>query len=544
MRKLNKIIVGGALIMATVGSGCKKDWFNINQNPNQAVETNMVPNLVMPQALLNTANRSMVSYGFLGNWLGYWCPGANYAPNVEETSYNITTNFNQGLFGGLMDNAYDYAFMENSAVKLNATFYRGVAKIMKSHNFVQLVDLYNDIPYTEALKGIANLRPAYSSGQAVYEDAIKQIDSAIALIKGADISFNQDAQVADIMFGTGKKADFETVQKPLWVKFANTLKLRILMHQAGRTDRAGYIQTEINKIVAEGSGFLGSGTSASVNPGFTSSLPNSYYANFGFTLTGTQATDFWRANVISTDSLKTHSDPRLGYFYKQVVTPKGSNAEAFSQLGPDTYRGNRYGLSINNVQYPAHTANFVSQVGGIGAAGPVTAASSGIIKGFDMRAWILTSVESLFLQAEAIQRGWLAGDPEQAYKNAVKESFLWLNVGGSQAAASTAFDNWYAAATSSSDVRVVYSLAPNKLELLAYQKWTALNGIAFLEAWVDYRRFGNFPKFPLSVNPGRTSSTLPYRLLYPQRELDLNTVNVPQVGRKSGDQFTKVWWMP
>ncbi|MCP2937624.1 SusD/RagB family nutrient-binding outer membrane lipoprotein, partial [Salmonella enterica subsp. enterica serovar Typhimurium] len=63
-----------------------------------------------------------------------------------------------------------------------------------------------------------------------------------------------------------------------WVKFANTLKLRLLMHQASRADRAAYVQAEIAKIVAEGSGFLGSGEDAAVNPGFQQDKPNAFYA--------------------------------------------------------------------------------------------------------------------------------------------------------------------------------------------------------------------------------------------------------------------------
>ena len=92
-----------------------------------------------------------------------------------------------------------------------------------------------------------------------------------------------------------------------------------------------------------------------------------------------------------------------------------------------------------------------------------------------------------------------------------------------------------------------------------------MNGIANVETWTDFRRYtagapqtdpdpavyaagktgaGAYPYLDLSQNPGRTSAVIPMRLLYPQRELNLNEANVPQVGRKAGDQFTKIWWMP
>jgi len=536
MKRINKILLAGLVLTATFGSGCKKAWFDINKDPNNAVESNISPDLVTPQALLNTANRTGVSFGYLGHWLGYWAPGANYAPGVEEQSYNITTNFGAGTFGAILDNAYDYQFMQNSAKASGQPFYEGIARIMKSHNFAMLVDMYNNVPYFDALQGLDKIRPKYDDGKIVYEDLIKQIDTGIALIKGAVIAENLKIGNADIMFHGDQTQ---------WAKFGNTLKLRLLMHQASRPDRAAYITTEIAKIQAEGSGFLGSGEDAAVNPSFPADKPNAYYGAYGFNVQGNQATDFERANHIIMDSLKRDLDPRLGYFYKPVVTPIGSTAEAFSQLPPNTYRGNKYGLPIDNTTYPAHTANYVSQMGGIAVAGPETGASTGIVKGYNQDMWILTSVESAFLQAEAVQRGFLAGNAENSYVNAVRESFRWLNVGGSGASALATFQTWYNEADSNNVVSISYPDAPNKLKLLQYQKHLAMNGTNHLEAWTDYRRNGNYPSIPLSANPGRTSTTIPYRLLYPQRELDLNTANVPSVGRNSGDQFTgKIWWMP
>lgn len=546
MKRSNKSLLIGAFLVAAVGSGCKKAWFDVNKDPNNAVESNISADLVAPSALLNTANRTGVSFGFLGNWLGYWAPGANYAPNTEEQSYNISTSFQAGLFGAFMDNSYDYQFMEQKAASDKMTFYVGIAKIMKAHNFTQLVDIYNNVPYSEALKGLAVVRPKYDDAKAVYEDAIKQIDSGIAYIKAAVESENLNITSADVMF----HAD-----KTMWAKFGNTLKLRLLMHQANRADRASYITAEIAKITAEGSGYLGSGQDASVNPIFQSDKPNAYYANFGFTQTGTQATDFWRANVIAMNFLKNNNDPRLGAFYKPIVSSLPAGApEPFSQPTPNNYRGNQYGLGINNVTYPYQTANYVSQVGGIASAGSGSSSSVGLIKGYAQPMWIMTSVESLFLQAEATQRGFMAGNAEDAYKAAVLESFKWLNVGGSAAAATSAFNTWYNDQVSANNARVSWAANANasttevkdgsKLGLIAFQKYLALLGTLHLEAWTDYRRNGNYPVIPLSVNPGRTSPTLPYRLLYPQAELNLNTSNVPTVGRNAGDQFTgKIWWM-
>ena len=161
MKRINKILLAGLVLTAAFGSGCKKAWYDINKDPNNAVESNISPDLVTPQALLNTANRTGTSFGYLGHWLGYCAPAANYAPGVEEQSYNITTNFGAGTFAAILDNAYDYQFMQIGAKSRNQKFYEGIARIMKSHNFAMLVDMYNDVPYFDALQGLDKIRPKY-----------------------------------------------------------------------------------------------------------------------------------------------------------------------------------------------------------------------------------------------------------------------------------------------------------------------------------------------------------------------------------------------
>lgn len=516
--------------------GCSKDHLDINKDPNNAVESNMNAGVIIPAALVVTAQTNSNSYGFLNHWMGYWAAPANYSSNGEEQSYNITTNFGGGLFNGMLDNAYDYQFAELRATEANEPYFIGISKVMKSYIFTNLVDLYNNVPYSEALKGLEFIRPKYDDGKSVYEACMAELDLAIAAFKKAkaENKINANEKNSDIVFKGDDGA---------WIRFANTLKLRMLIHQANKSDRQSYITTEIGKINSQGGGLLNAGESANVNPGFIQNKPNPYYAAYGFTQTGTQATDFWRANATAMEFLKLSNDPRLSGFYKPVVTafPAGGK-EPFSQTSPLTFRGNQYGRPINNVDFPYQTANYVSQIGGISAAGPVTSSSVGIIKGFDMPLWLMTSAEAAFLRAEAVQRGWIAGDKEAAYKAAVLESFVWLNMGGSKAAATTSFNSWYMTQDENNNKNVSYAKADDKLKLVIFQKYLALNGIAPLESWTNYRSNGSFPAIPLSLFPGRTSQTLPVRLQYPQREYDLNVEAVQANG--TINQFTsKIWWM-
>jgi hypothetical protein len=372
------------------------------------------------------------------------------------------------------------------------------------------VDIYNNVPYSEALQGLKAIRPKYDDGKAIYEDLIKQIDTGIVLIKGSVESENINITNADIMFGGSKTS---------WVKFANTLKLRLLMTQSNRTDRASYIQAEMAKIVSEGSGFLGSGQDAAVKPAYTSDKPNAYYASFGFTPTGTPATSYYRGNVVAMNYMKVNADPRLSYFYKPIIAnPAQVTLEPLQTLPPNTFRGNQYGLPIDNSTYKFQAGDWVSQVGGIATAGAVTGASAGLVKGYNQPMWLITSVESAWLQAEAIYKGFLSGDAKAAYKNAIRESFRWLNVGGSTADADAAFNTWYDGQVTLANKNVDWDLntaAADKSRLIMFQKYLSMNGLGGLQVWTDFRRstggVAQTDPDPTKYAPGNPGSgTYPY----------------------------------
>lgn len=163
-----------------------------------------------------------------------------------------------------------------------------------------------------------------------------------------------------------------------------------------------------------------------------------------------------------------------------------------------------------------------------------------------MSDWLMTSIESKFLQAEAVYRGWIPGDKKQAYLDAVKESFRWLNVGGNSqipVLSDNIFNSWYAQQVSVKNPNVSWEDAPDKYKLIMYQKYVGLNGIQSEESYTDYRRNGRYPDVPLSSDPARAGNVVPIRLLYPLKEYDTNAENVKAQG--TVNVFTdKIWWMP
>ena len=143
---------------------------------------------------------------------------------------------------------------------------------------------------------------------------------------------------------------------------------------------------------------------------------------------------------------------------------------------------------------------------------------------------ILTDFESLFIQAEAAQRGLISGDAKSLYESAVTQSFIYMNLTAGAAAAYL----------SQSTGLVNFDLATDPKTLILTQKWLSLNGVAPVEIWTDYRRTG-IPTIRFSPDPGRVHDSPPVRLLYPQDELNVNNDNVTAVG--TIDPFTsKIFW--
>ncbi|HEX8331975.1 MAG TPA: SusD/RagB family nutrient-binding outer membrane lipoprotein [Segetibacter sp.] len=491
--KLRYIPITAVIILSTLG--CKKGHLDINKNPNAIVTSDITSSLILPFALHN-AGAQVTGFQWLNNWMGYWSPSGSFAPNTEESTYNITGNFGQARWDNTYNMLYDFHTVEQKAPQEGFPFYAGIAKVMKARYFQDLVDIFGDVPYSQAFQIDKFATPKYDKGEDIYKNLQIQLDSAINIFTKAAPS---QAATVDIMF-QGNTAK--------WTRFANTLKLRLLIRQS---EIPGFNpSTEIAKILSNG-GVLQSGENASVNPGYANEAgkQNPFYATVGFTATGAIASEIVRGNNHIITILKNTSDPRIGRFFKPAATPTNAN---------DPYVGTVYGSPSNDAFNGQKTST-------LGPGLNVSASQS---------QWVLTSVESLFLYAEAVARGWIAGNAQTAYENAVRESFIWLGVPNAVTAANTymannTIANWANAGATVSE----------RVKFIVYQKYIALTSINSLEAWSDYRRLNVPSNIPLSVNPGRIGTGLPVRLLYPTTESAVNSANVPG----SINQFTsRIFW--
>ncbi len=496
---MKKVIYYFLVLLLIAGTGCKKDFLDINDNPNSPTESSITPNLILPRALVATASRMATSYGDEAGWIGYWARSGTYGPNTEPESYNITNTFEANEWSGWYDILTDYNIMEIKATAEGQDFYIGIAKIMKSIGFMYLVDQYNNVPYSKAFDLAGNILPAYDKGEVIYADLLNQLDSAVNLIRNADISKNPGLEEADIMFG----GDVD-----MWVKFANTQHLKLALRESQVTGFNG--AAEVAKIVANGGGFLESDETASVQPGYTvdNGKQNPFWNSYKQLYTGDVADQFNRANNYVLNTFISTNDIRYQYFFSPAAVP----------LNGKTYYGYNYGEVIPNNDPKAANSSDV--------AGP------GLAKSATQPQWVITSVESLFMQAEAAQRGWLSGDPQTMYEDAVTESFIWLEVTNPVATA----DDYL----SSGESVVDWNAAADKINLIVTQKYLAMTGVNNFEAWADYRRLG-IPNVPLSLSPSRGTNHIPLRLKYPQDEYNYNNANVAAEGDPD-PQTSGIFW--
>lgn len=502
---MKKLILGISLASMLCATSCKKA-LDINDNPNDPTESSITPNLILPNVLHNTASLVATGYGFTARWMGYWARSGSFGPVTEEETYNITTTFGSSTSQWRLwyNTLYDVHVMEQKAIASGEAYYQAIAKILKSIGFMYLVDSYNNVPYSKAFDLSGNVLPAYDNGTDIYADMLNQLDEAVALIENTVVGNNTGISEADVMFGA---------EKLRWQQLANTQKLKLILRQS---EVAGFnAAAEIAEITANGKGFLPAGISANVQPGYLkdNNKQNPYWQAHKLSFTDDETDTYNRANNYLLNLYRNNDDIRYQYVFEPAVAPIGGN----------TYFGYDYGTTATNNPLAANS----SAVAGPGLARSATQAQ-----------WLFTSVESMFLQAEAIQRGWLPGDAQSAYETAVRESFTWLNVGGSAAAATQAADNYMASGNAIADWSQAASPAA-RIALIVTQRYLALVGINNFESWADYRRLG-VPNVSLSVAPNRAAS-IPVRLRYPQDEYNFNSANV--AAQNNPDPLTsKVFW--
>ena len=405
----------------------------------------------------------------------------------DESQYNMVT---RNIPDNIFRNAYREALrdmdeakkaidlLEEAAidpvVKANQM---AIIDINMAHIYITLVDIFGHIPFNEALDA-DNLQPVYDDQQDVYNGALNILDQAINSlnVSKAGISADQDP-----VYG----GDLSQ-----WLKFANTLKLRVGMRLA---DVDGTKSVSLVNAALAGGVFEDLSDNFEIDYQPQSPSTNPQYEDL--VLSG--RSDFVPANTF-VDKLNALNDPRRDVFFKDKIDGE--------------YVGGIYGDANSYTEF-SHLGDVMNEP--------------------DLPGTVINCSEVLFLLAEAAERGGYNTDmtAEEYYNAAIKESFLeW----GLDEAAADAYI---------AQPEVAYATAENGgswKQKIGVQMWISLFNQGF-EGWTTWRRL-DFTGF--NAPPGMSLADVPLRLIYPIQEATRNGANSKGAGERMGGDLasSKIFW--
>lgn len=486
------------LITALVVTSCN-DYLDVNENPNDpSIST---PSLTLPFAQRDLAWLNATSMTYLGQFFAYnWATPSNWSANQEFSRYTVNSNFYSIIFeqsyGSIFKNLTYVQNYTDPSGAIDYSAYKAIASTLKGFQYQYLVDLYGDVPYTEANQRSANITPKYDDAQTIYKAVIDDLTAAAKTALNLPVNAENPGS-QDIING----GDMEE-----WAKFANTIKLRMLV-RLSNTNQDAYIKEQIALINANGAGYITSNIVA--NPGYSANefKQNPFFGYFRAFSTGneTDRGDFTVASDYTINYLTTTNDPRLSRLYD---TPQNGGA----------MKGAPQATTLLGTGF---TSRDLSKVG------------PGLLIDHTQDQIIMSLPEALLLQAEAIVRGYIPGGDAGAkakYEEAIEVSFTDLGVEdpADEAALYLIQDR----------ANTSWNASPNKIEAIITQKWVALNGTSSIELWIEKTRTGFPANLPM---PAEGGGTRPVRLLYPGSEISRNSQNVPPQTAQSAFTDNPFW---
>jgi hypothetical protein len=215
-------IAGIIVILSITISSCKK-WIDtdINDDPNRPLEVTMP--LLLPSA------EGGIAYAMGGDlsrpaciWMQQIAGIANQPLAFDKyyfTQSDVDNVWKWGLYAGPLK---DLNGIMSKAQAEASPWYGGIARILMAYSIGTMSDLWNDIPYSDAFKGLeGNLNPKYDTQQQIYAKITELLDGAISDLNTA-VTANRFIPSTDDMIYQGDVAK--------WLKAAYTLKARYALH--------------------------------------------------------------------------------------------------------------------------------------------------------------------------------------------------------------------------------------------------------------------------------------------------------------------------
>lgn len=414
------------------------------------------------------------------------------------------------------DAAPQLKFVRDFTAENDMPVRNAVANIWRVQLYHRITDYWGPIPYSEFGNGKETV--PYDSQEEIYKDFFSRLGNAVSTLEsnrgGSAFGDNDLIYAGDV----GK-----------WIKFANSLQLRLAM-------RVKYVAPDLAKQEAEEAVAGGVMEDNSDNAMVLTTQNN---RNPYFTITDWKE---FRMSSSMESLLEGYDDPRKGVYFKPAV-----NGDRDGDDSP--YEGMRNGLKRTtknpelNAQYSDMGTRWLnSGRGGVNPPIPVMRAS-----------------EVYLLRAEGALEGWNmgGGTAEEFYNEGIRMSLSEEKIGASDAKideyiSSTKTpedpaDRWNSGAMSDIPVKFMNGATKEKkLEQIITQKWLALYPES-REAFAELRRTG-YPKlYPIikSRNKNLSESDVFRRMTFVVSEFNNNTKateNAISLLDGPDQNNTKLWW--
>jgi|MEHZ01.4.fsa_nt_MEHZ011086623.1_5 hypothetical protein len=372
-----------ALLIAS----CTSDLSSLNENskaPVQVPAGTLIANATVDLSdYLASVNVNLNNFTL---WSQHWTQTtytdeSNYDYNQRDVNGNTFDELYANVLRDLQDakgliEADDGLLPQVQANQL------AIADLLQVYTYHVLVDIHNDVPYSEALGDVEAdptlITPKYDAASGIYTNLVARILAAHGTLAG-----DNGLGSFDLIYGGDANA---------WKKFAASLALKLAV-RAADVDPTAQTVAE----TAAGAGvFTSSADNASMS--YTSSPPHTNPLWESLVQSG--RTDFCASNTIA-GIMNGLVDPRRGVYFR--------NLDSLGDL-----MGGVYG---QNSAYNTH-----SQPGDA-------------VEAPTLAAHLMSYSEVSFLLADAAQRGWnVVGTAGEHYANGVNASMAQWGVSGTDAA--------------------------------------------------------------------------------------------------------------
>jgi len=222
MRNLKYAIVGCLLVLGA--TSCKK-WLNVNTDPDHPNNSTVLLQDRLPWIQHFYTYTAGVSNFRAALQAGVYYSGTGSANALSVTWTATTGNITsyQTWFDEVGSNLND---MYTSAQAKGAYDYMACADVFSAMGFMEMLDLYGEMPYKQALT--PNIpSPAYDSGSTIYYGCMAKLNEAIGLFKQAQGPNAPSFAAGDMWLGGNPTQ---------WIKFCYGLKARYMLKVSKRAD--------------------------------------------------------------------------------------------------------------------------------------------------------------------------------------------------------------------------------------------------------------------------------------------------------------------